>query len=650
MLGREGWIIKGLLRPLAGSLRFESGFPRGYDRPTSLQGSDMIVQYLGDIVREADERFGLGRKARALVLLSVESLFKEDAGGCSGFLARLREIGLSEALDNWLNPRMNLALPDSDWVDPVVGPSRVAEIGRELGLANGRVRMALAYVLPALIRFFAKAGGLPDALPERFVQELRQFSLQNPKTPPRPAPRRKGSRSETSIGFGRWFWALGSLGLVLSGFYLGKQTLFGKHSPLSSPPAEAPLEGSVEPAAEAPLKVAEKKTDEPIQNLVPSARLVIRRIGDQIEFIGFLDSEATRTLVLEKLGKFFGSSAMSGDLLVEPLRKGAPWLAQLDRILPLFNVPGIDVRLEGNTVRVGGWVTEEDRAGILNSLMSVLGSEYRFGYLREEWTERTQDARQFLLARLSNVSPDLRVQDLIPILNRWVIHFEEGSAVFPPESLDLSVRIVEVLKSLKQTALIEVQLRGAGSGAVLQRLVNERADAIREALIKAGWPATLIKASGRVEGKPQGSANVLMTPLDRIEFRVIQVCDPLFPCEITARPKRPTPVEESVPSRPDSLGEKEKSSLPARELARSDSHQGVSSAGTPDVGLAPKPQEPNGVKPGEVVPDDLGDSGGSRLKALSENLPPPRPKQRPAPKPNPKPAKEAEWYDPLGIF
>lgn len=612
------------------------------------------MQFLGDIVRHADLNYGLGRKAQSFVLLSVDIIYDSEHGGTRGMLKRLREAGLGASLDNWLNANSDdeLQLPDSAWVDQVIGRDKIARIGRELGLANARVRSALAYVVPALFRSLSSNGELPGERPQNLGDILDLPVLSASRRPVvGPVKKTRPPRNVREKNAFRWFWTLGSMLLLLTGFYLGRQVLIEQHLKPSSVDHGVIPENPVTPVTSEAQAPIDRKSSESIQDQRSSARLVIRSFGDRIEYVGFLDSEESRRLVLEKLEKFFGSSIASGDLIVDPGRLASPWLQQLDRLFPLFNVPGIDVRLDGSTVRVGGWLTDEDRAGILNSLMSVLGSSYRFGYLRDEWTERSQDARQLLLSRLSEVKPESRVQDVVPILNRWVVHFDEGSPIFPSEARDIAERIVEVLKTLKETAVLEIQVHVASAGSS-QKLSMDRANAVRDVLVKAGWPATLLKAKGVVETKsPQSTEQPYQAARsERLEFRVIHICDPLFPCEISAPTKRQPPVQEVLPGDGEINGAETPSDRKVRpSVTEPDQSRRSESSGSPASSSASTFE----INQGSEAPSQ-GDEEGevSRLKSLDEPLPSARPKPRvkSTPKPASAPNKESEWYDPFGLF
>lgn len=619
------------------------------------------MQLLSDIVRDTDENFGLGNRAAVLVSEAAKCLFDPRHGGLRGFLDRLESEGLISDLANWRNPAQEIRFPEGLWVDKVLGVETITRIGRDLGMANARVRTALAYVIPHLIRYFAAGSTLPDQLPPAVEDYLAAGR------PEHLAPRSRGIKKSTrnkkrsgGSGAGKFLWAGGVVLLLISGFFLGYDVLT-RSQPVAT--GTSPKDLAPDLAGKEAVVGTEKTPDpqaqpQPAESHGPASKLVLRSYGNQIEYLGFVNSPATRAQLIEKLQKSFGSPRLAGDVVVDPERAEPVWLVQLDRLLPLVSVPGLDIRLEGNTVRVGGWLAEEDRTSVLNNLMSALGSSYRFGYLREEEVERVQDSRQFVLAALAHSSPELKPQDLVSILNRWVINFPEGSAIFPEDAKDVLARAADSLKAAKPQSVIEIQghvdVEGAGAGA--QRLSLERANAVREALIKSGVSSGMLRTKGYGSDKRLATGGAPFDHLrnQRIEFRVIQVCDPYFPCESMAPPRRVTAPDPNLPapelSPPTGRGEAPESTagaVPARPAL----HPAESSS----VATPPPATTPRGGLGRAEGDDDTnlnsGPTSGSKLKALSEELPPPpKPKPKPVAPPKPPAAKPQEWYDPLGLF
>jgi len=615
------------------------------------------MQLLSDIVRDTDENFGLGNRAAVLVSEAAKCLFESGHGGLKGFLERLESEGLASDLANWRNSSQEIRFPEGIWVDNVLGVETITRIGRDLGMANARVRTALAYVIPHLIRYFASGATLPDQLPsavEEYLGAGKPEHLAPRSRGIKKTARKKKRSTPPPGGTGKFLWGGGVIVLLISGFILGRDVMTRSQPAPSTIPAKVELPPTAPKASDA--KAEKTPEPQPPESRGPGSKLVIRSYGNQIEYLGFVNSPEVRLQLSEKLQKSFGAPRLQGEIVVDAERAEPLWMGQLDRLLPLVSVPGLDIRLEGNTVRVGGWLAEEDRTSVLNNLMSALGSNYRFGYLREEEIERSQDSRQFILAALAHAPPEIKPQDLCLIMNHWLIGFSEGSAVFPDDSKEILNRVAEVLKSAKPQSIIEIQghVDAEGSSGAAQKLSLERANAVRDALIKAGIPSGLLRTKGYGSEKRLSSGGAAFDHLrnQRIEFRVIQVCDAYFPCESSAPPKRITAPDPNLPEPEVSAPAGrviEPASPAAGAPARSVLRPVESSDPTPSTGSAPS----RAAESEDSGSSEVGSSqaSGSKLKALSEELPPP-PKPRPKPVPTPKPpaAKPPEWYDPLGLF
>ena len=615
------------------------------------------MQLLSDIVRDTDENFGLGNRAAVLVSEAAKCLFESGHGGLKGFLERLESEGLASDLANWRNSSQEIRFPEGIWVDNVLGVETITRIGRDLGMANARVRTALAYVIPHLIRYFAAGSTLPDQLPpavEEYLAAGKPEHLAPRSRGIKKTSRKKKRVSPPSRGAGKIFWGGGVIVLLISGFFLGRDVMTRSQISPSAIPAKVEMPATAPKALDTQAEKAPEP--QPPESRGPGSKLVIRSYGNQIEYLGFVNSTEVRLQLSEKLQKSFGAPRLQGEILVDADRAAPPWMGQLDRLLPLVSVPGLDIRLEGNTVRVGGWLAEEDRTSVLNNLMSALGSNYRFGYLREEEIERSQDSRQFMLAALAHAPPEIKPQDLCLIMNHWLIGFSEGSAVFPDDAKDILNRVAEVLKSAKPQSVIEIQghVDAEGSSGAAQKLSLERANAVRDALIKAGIPSGLLRTKGYGSEKRLSTGGAAFDHLrnQRIEFRVIQVCDAYFPCESSAPSKRIVAPDPNLPEsevsaplgrviEPASPG----AAAPARSVLRPpESTDPV----TPPSSARSRPADAEDLNSSEV---GTSQASGYKLKALSEELPPP-PKPRPKPVTPPKPpaAKPPEWYDPLGLF
>ena len=609
------------------------------------------MDLLSDIVDQTADSFGLGHKAGPLVAETAKMLFEERLGGLQGFIGHLEAAGLKEDLLLWQNPKKPLKPLDPQVLETLLGSASIQAMGKKLGLANARVRTAMAFVVPLLIRYFSQGASLPSTLPSQMTLFFdRDFSAAIvPRSLPL-RPRRRAPKKRLSATLG---WTLGVLVLLLSGLFLGLDIL------------KNPSQG-VSPSLKDTVSEEVAPPPSPVVDMTkPQSKLFLRNEAGQFFLSGAINSLEGKTAVIDPLQKFFGQPRIKGDLQIDPLLASPPWLTMMDRILPQLDIRGLDVRIDGSTVRVGGWINEADRESVLRSLKAAMGPGYRYGYLRSEEVELSQDAKRLVLNQLASLQPGYKLEDLIAILNRWIVRFEEGSSVFPEDSREVVLQAGEILKNMDPPFVLEiaVQTQKQTSQSQSLKLAHERANAVRDAFLQAGVPGHRLKTRGLVSEKQPGTEDQPFVTFwnQRIEFKVLQVCDALFPCELTA--PAPVPLREKAeavelpadidPNRPDvpavrlpttirTLDGQVIAPRASEPVGRSRSYQNESVSplkGSDSEG----DQKPKMKSATPATPADE-----SRSRAL-DPLPSPRPKVK-FKAPPPPPPKEPEWYDPFGIF
>ncbi len=210
------------------------------------------------------------------------------------------------------------------------------------------------------------------------------------------------------------------------------------------------------------------------------------------------------------------------------------WLSRLDRVLPQLNVPGLDLRLEGNSVKLGGWLSEQDRDSVLNSLKTALVPGFRFGYLRDEETELAEDAHAQNLRGSFGPAARLSGAGSRGSLNEWVIRFPEGSAEFPEDGKDIAARAAELLKTMGQPVIWEIggHTDNQGNAPANLKLSLERAIAVREVLMQSGVPEQMLQ----IKGMEASGRSPLMTRLMAVS-RIAESNSGLLKCA-----SRPAPA------------------------------------------------------------------------------------------------------------
>ncbi|KLE32308.1 membrane protein [Aurantiacibacter gangjinensis] len=135
------------------------------------------------------------------------------------------------------------------------------------------------------------------------------------------------------------------------------------------------------------------------------------------------------------------------------------------------------------------------------------------------------------------VSPLHCQEDVQGLLRARTIRFEEGSSRIDPSSRPL---IDEVATALRPCLGARIRITGhtdsSGAEATNIALSAERAEAVRDALIRRGIPANGIRALGEGSARPVAGLDVSDPANRRIEFEVI-----------STQPLVPTPVDTPAP-------------------------------------------------------------------------------------------------------
>ena len=508
-----------------------------------------------DIVRETAENFGLGNKAGPLVAEAVKLMFNPKSGGLHGLFDRFDQAGLGDLPLSWRDSAVSIKPLDGKDLERVAGIGAISEAGKNLGMANARVKTAMAFVIPRLVRFFTSGGSIPTMVPAA-VQAFLDGDTAKLATPAgKPLKRVQEKRPHSFL-----WWSIGVLSLLITAVFLGYQ-VWQNQSKIKQMVASPREPVAVQPPVPS---VPEPDTGKPV------AKLTIRNNDGQYEFSGVVVDAGMKAAITEQLLTFYGQSRLRGNLLIDP-QAGVPgWLPKLDRVLPQLNIPGLDLQLEGNIVKLGGWLSNDDRESVLNSLKAALGPGFRLGYLGDEETELAQESHLQTLGALSALPPNCQGNDLATVLNHWLIRFPEGDSAFPEESRSIINRVVELARMLTPPVVFEIggYTDNQGNNAANLKLSLDRANSVRNALTSAGMPENMLKAKGYGSQQPVASNE---TPYGRfknrrIEFKVAQVCDEMSPCGFPP-PVVAEPLDQVVvpvlPLSPDLPSETEKTPDPS---------------------------------------------------------------------------------------
>jgi OmpA-OmpF porin, OOP family len=459
---------------------------------------------LDDTIEDLAGRFGLGAKTRPLIN-EVTQLITGTPGGIKGFIDKFRSAGLGSEAATWLG-RTDGATLTAPQVEKALGSTALGGIASRIGLAGGVVGTAIGYLLPKLIGEMTPNGVIPSGIPAS-LSGLMTGSPRQTTTTRRVEQVAPAAMNVIPDGphLGRWLIpVLAGLGVIGLIWYLVSGV-----SPTRVATTTAPAVQALPPP-------------------VPSipARLALSNDSGVITYSGAVHDAATRTSIVDSLRGVFGAPNVKGDIAVDANAGPALWLVDLRAAFENLKTPGVQAVFDGDSVKIGGLIGDTDRDGIIRSLRSVFGTGLVFGALTDRMGDLVSDTTKKTVVALSALHKGFSAADLLTILNQSIINFPTNSAEVPAIGQSLLQQAAVAIKQLPSGTVIEIggYTDSTGDPAANLQLSQQRADAVRAALVQAGvdprmlvakgyGSASLVARNGTLEGRPRNR---------RIEYRVVK--------------------------------------------------------------------------------------------------------------------------------
>jgi OmpA-OmpF porin, OOP family len=456
---------------------------------------------LDNVIEDVGSRFGLGSNAGPL-LREVVQLITGSPGGIGGFIDKFRSAGLASQVGSWLG-RSDGAVLTGPQVEQALGSSVLGGIASKLGLGSGVVGTAVGYLLPKVIGQMTPGGVVPTSMPSWISGFLGQTQTTTRRVE-QVAPMAMNVIHDAPH-LGRWLIpvlvGLGILGLfwyLLSG---------NRPEPVV---ATAPAPAVLPPA--------------PIPS-VP-AHLALTNDDGIITYSGVVHDESTRTSIMDALKGTFGADKVKGDITINANAGPAPWLVDLRTTLENLKTSGVQAVFDGNSLKVGGLLSDSDRDGIINSLRAALPAGLVFGALSDKVANMVSDVTNKTETALAALHPGFSTSDLLTILNQSIINFPTNSAEIPPAAKTLLQHAAMAFKQLPSGTVVEIAgyTDNTGDPAGNVQLSQQRADAVRAALVSAGVDPSMLVAKGYGSANPVATNDTLEGKFRnrRIEYRVVK--------------------------------------------------------------------------------------------------------------------------------
>jgi OmpA-OmpF porin, OOP family len=330
---------------------------------------------LEPIINEVSEQFGLRGKAGPTMNALLILVSNERTGGLQGFLDQFRRAGLGETVSSWVSRGSNTPIT-TEQLERAIGNDTVNRITSNVGVARAAGASALAYMIPRVVDLLTPEGVVPSRLPA-WVNSYLSGVTARPEPgrpePGRPEPgRTEPGRTEpvrppsepvrrADTGGSTFLRLLPFLALPLLGFLVYRACRPEPEQMVYQPPATA---SPTAPAGQA-------------QGL--NSRLSVINSGGKIQYSGVVPDEQTKQNVTNQLKSTFGEGNISGDISVDSRARAAAWTSGLSSALPNFKASGSEVTFDGNSINVGGTMSENAKSDTVAKLKSVYGAGLNIG-------------------------------------------------------------------------------------------------------------------------------------------------------------------------------------------------------------------------------------------------------------------------------
>ena len=333
---------------------------------------------LEPIINEVSEQFGLRGKAGPTMNALLIIMSNERTGGLQGFLDQFRRAGLGETVSSWVSRGSNTPIT-TEQLERAIGSDTVNRVMSNVGVARAAGASALAYMIPRVVDLLTPEGVVPSRLPA-WVNSYLSGVTARPE-PVRTEPVRgepvRGEPVRTEAvrppsepvrradtGGSTFLRLLPFLALPLLGFLVYRACRPEPEQMAYRPPATA---SPTAPAGTQP------------QAQVLNSRLSVINSGGRIQYSGVVPDEQTKQNVLNQLKSTFGEGNISGDIGVDSRARAAAWTSGLSSALPNFKAPGSEVTFDGNSINVGGTMSENAKSDTVAKLKSVYGAGLNIG-------------------------------------------------------------------------------------------------------------------------------------------------------------------------------------------------------------------------------------------------------------------------------
>lgn len=119
---------------------------------------------LDEVIDETGKAFGLGGKARPLVVELLRTAVDPRNGGTAAFVERFRAAGMDDVVDGWLGKAPPVR-PTMSQIRRGVGAATITHLAARCNLAPDTVAAAITDVVPRIMPTLLPGGDIPGDIP-----------------------------------------------------------------------------------------------------------------------------------------------------------------------------------------------------------------------------------------------------------------------------------------------------------------------------------------------------------------------------------------------------------------------------------------------------------------------------------------------------
>lgn len=402
------------------------------------------------LVSEVARATGLGQNAQKFVGVVARYIFSQP-GGLAGFRNKFEAAGLGGVFNSWLSGQPTMQSIEPNQLRSVLGNQSVEEIALKSGIGAKMIPGLLTMVVPAIVKAVTAGGVMPTSLPAAYASLAGGSKVGKPS-------------------FRLWRWLLPLIALLALA-WCGWQ---------SRNVAKAPPASAAAPAA----NVAAVASD---------PTLSFQNDGGKVTLKGTLPSVAQKASLLGAAEGVFGPGKVAADIEVNTAVREAPWLERLKVLIPDMKADGLKFAFNGEALKLDTSALDpEKRAQISRAFQSGLGNVQIEG-LFDQGTQA-----------LSALAPGANAADLTSALNKTTVNFDTGLATLTRSSEGILDLAATAIKNSNQEVKVEIggHTDSQGNATTNQQLSEQRADAVRSALVKRGVPEARLVARGFGSNQP----------------------------------------------------------------------------------------------------------------------------------------------------